>query len=85
MNFFLLTERQQKINGILTSLIFIQGLTWISKQEDWKDPSRSVSGAEYCELQWKDPQAANLYQKEDCAQNHVSKYVEEEGKDYEDV
>lgn len=58
---------------------------WISKQGDWKNTSRSVSGADCCEFQCKDPQAANLYQKEDCAQNHASKYVEEEGKDYEDV
>lgn len=69
----------------MSFLMFIQGLMWISKQEDWRNPSRSVSGADCCELQCQDPQAANLYQKEDCAQNCVSKYVKEKSKDYEHV
>lgn len=51
----------------------------------WKDPSRSVSGAEERELWCRDPQAASLHQKEDCAQDHFSKYLEEEGKDYDDM
>lgn len=37
------------------------------------------------ELCCRDPQAANLYQKEDCAEDRFSKYLEEEGKDYDDV
>ncbi|RMC00293.1 hypothetical protein DUI87_22900 [Hirundo rustica rustica] len=61
-----------------TQVLCRKGLMWISKQENWKNPRRSVSGADCCEPQCKDSQTANLSQKEDCAQNLVSKYVEEE-------